>query len=79
MNSLPATAHQQRNNVFSLATLGMIVLLCLQIWLLIEVIHTSLGGEGNFSLLATMLSVLCAIGNWQLWGLLRRRVDNFCR
>ena len=79
MNSLPATAHQQRNNVFSLATLGMIVLLCLQIWLLIEVIHISLGGEGNFSLLATMLSVLCVIGNWQFWGLLCRRVDSFCR
>ena len=79
MNMLPTTVHQQQNNIFSLATLGMVVLLCLQIWLLTEVIHTLLGGEGNFSLLATMLSVLCVAGNWQLWGLLHRRVDNFYR
>ena len=66
-------------HVFSLATLGMIVLLCLQIWLLIEVIHTSLGGGGNFSLLATYVLCPLRLGNWQLWGLLCRRVDNFCR
>ena len=79
MNALPTTAHQQRNNVFSLAALSMIVLLSLQIWLLIEVIQTSLGAEGGFSLLATLVSTLCAVGNWQLWHLLHRRIDNFSR
>ena len=79
MNTLPTTIHQQRNNVFSLATLSMIVLLCLQIWLFIEVTHISLGGEGHFSLLATTLSFLCTAGNWQLWTLLHRRIGNFSR
>ena len=45
----------------------MIVLFCLQLWLLIEVLHGSLGSEGGYSLLATLVSVLCAAGNWQLW------------
>ena len=79
MNTIPMTAHQQRSNVLSLVGLSMIVLLCLQIWLLIEVIQTSLGGEGHFSLLATVLSVLCTAGNWQLWSLLDRRISNFSR
>lgn len=79
MNSIPTTVYQQRNNVFSLVALAMMVLLCLQIWLLIEVIQTSLGGEGSFSLLATGLSVLCVAGNWQLWGLLHRRIDDINR
>lgn len=79
MNPRPTTVHQQWNTLFSLATLGMLVLLCLQVWLLIEVLHTSLGGEGNFSLLATFLSVLCGAGNWQLWTLLHRRIGDFDR
>mgnify|MGYP001298850602 CR=1 FL=1 len=79
MNALPTTAHQQRNTVLSLVVLAMIVFLCLQIWLLIEVIQTSLGAEGGFSLLATLVSTLCAVGNWQLWRLLHRRIDNFSR
>ena len=79
MNTLPTTAHQQRNTLFSLVALSMIVFLCLQIWLLIEVIQTSLGAEGSFSLLATLISTLCAVGNWQLWHLLHRRIDNFSR
>jgi hypothetical protein len=57
----------------------MIVFLCLQVWLLIEVIQTSLGGEGGFSLLATLISTLCAVGNWQLWTLLNRRIDTYGR
>jgi hypothetical protein len=79
MSTLPATIHQQRNNVFSLAVLSMIVLLCLQIWLFIEVMHISLGGEGHFSLLATILSFMCTAGNWQVWTLLERRIHNFSR
>ena len=79
MNALPTTIYQQRNNVLSLVVLSMIVLLCLQTWLFIEVIQTSLGGEGHFSLLATILSFVCTAGNWQLWTLLHRRIDNFSR
>ena len=79
MNALPTTAHQQRNNVLSLVILSMIAFLCLQVWLLIEVIQTSLGAEGSFFLLATLVSTLCAVGNWKLWQLLDRRIDNFNR
>lgn len=79
MNALPTTAHQQRNSVFALAGLSMIVLLCLQIWLLIEVIHGSLGSEGGYFLLATMISAFCVAGNWQLWHLLHRRIGDFGR
>jgi hypothetical protein len=76
MNTLPTTAHQQRNSVFALAALSMIVLLCLQIWLLIEVIHGALGGEGGYFLSATMISAVCVAGNWQLWNLLQRRIGD---
>ena len=79
MSTLPTTVYQQRNNVLSLVVLSMIVLLCLQIWFFVEVIHTSLGGEGHYSLLATILSFVCTAGNWQLWTLLHRRTDNFGR
>jgi len=79
MNALPTTVHQQRDTIFSLVALSMIVFLCLQVWLLIEVIQTSLGGEGGFSLLATLVSTLCGIGNWQLWMLFNRRIGNFSR
>ncbi|MBM4254579.1 MAG: hypothetical protein FJ147_01630 [Deltaproteobacteria bacterium] len=79
MSTLPTTGYQQRNNVFSLTALSMIVLLCLQIWLFIEVTHISLGGDGHFSLLATVLSFMCTAGNWQLWTLLHRRIGDFSR
>jgi len=79
MSTLPTTIYQQRNNLLSLVVLSMIVLLCLQIWLFIEVMHLSLGGEGHFSLLATLLSFACTAGNWQLWTLLHRRISNFGR
>ena len=79
MSAIPATFHQQRNNVLSLVVLSMIVLLCLQTWFFVEVIHTSLGGEGHCSLLATILSFVCTAGNWQLWTLLRRRIGDFSR
>jgi hypothetical protein len=79
MNALPTTAYQQRNSAFSLVVLSMIVLLCLQIWLLIEVIHGSLGSEGGYFLLATVVSALCVAGNWRLWSLLQRRIDDFGR
>jgi len=79
MNTLPTTAHQQRNAIFSLVTLSMIVFLCLQVWLFIEMIQTALGKEGGFSLLATLISALCVAGNWQLWNLLHRRIPNFSR
>jgi hypothetical protein len=79
MNTLPTTAHQQRNTIFSLVAFSMIVLFSLQLWLFIEVLHGSLGSEGGYSLLATLVSLLCVAGNWQLWHLLHRRIDNFSR
>lgn len=79
MSTAPPTLYHQRNTVLSLVVLAMIVLLCLQVWLFIEVMHISLGGEGRFSLIATILSFVCAAGNWQLWMLLHRRIHDFDR
>ncbi len=79
MSTLPTTFHQQRSAVLSLVVLSMVVLLCLQVWLFIEVMHISLGGEGRFALIATIFSLACTAGNWQLWMLLHRRVGDFGR
>jgi hypothetical protein len=79
MSSLPTTFFHQRSTVLTLVLLAMIVLLCFQIWLFIEMVHISLGGEGQFSLIATILSFMCTAGNWQLWQLLHRRIHDFDR
>jgi hypothetical protein len=74
MNTATSAAHQQRGNVLSLITVSMTVLLCLQLWLFIEVVHGALGGEKGLFLPAALVSAFCAAGNWQLWRLLRRPV-----
>ena len=71
MNTATPTAYQQRSNVLSLITVSMTVLLCLQLWLFMEVVHGALGGEKGLFLPATLVSAFCAAGNWQLWKLLR--------
>jgi hypothetical protein len=69
--SEPPIRTPQRDTTLSLVTAFVVILLLLQLWLLVDALEGSLGGEGAIAFPATLVSGLCFLGAWQLRRMLR--------
>ena len=73
MTKTQLTLQQQRSTVLHLVMAFLGMLLLVQLWLLVNVLEGSLGGEGIIVLPAALASGLCFLAAWLLLRALPKR------